>query len=71
MNLHLYIKNRSVHPHGCLKGLIDGMILRYYKLNSNNEDFLHCVKKLYQRTIKRGHNKDEIKDMIINATAKV
>lgn len=71
MNLHLYIKNRSTHLHCCLKGIIDRMILRYYKLNSEQKDFLHCVKNLYKRTIKRGNNKDKIKDIIFSETAKV
>ena len=70
-NLHFYILSSSAHPHGCLKGLIEGMVYRYFRLNSNLSDFLHIIGKFFTRLVYRGYKKDNIKEMILDATEKV
>lgn len=37
-SLHLYIPPHSAHPAGCTKGLIFGILRRYYKQNTKIED---------------------------------
>ena len=71
LNLHLYVMNHSNHPNGCLKGLIQGMTFRYYKLNTKIEDFKEMLKKFFQRLVNRGYQKDIVKNLIIEATKKL
>ena len=67
INLHLYILQHSAHPHGCFKGLVEGMIRRYFYLNSDIVDFISMVRKLYTRLINRGHHKSDTKKLIVDA----
>ena len=39
INLYQYITPTSAHPRGMIKGVIHGMILQYWKQNSQKEDF--------------------------------
>jgi len=43
LNLYLYIPPISAHPQSCFKGLITGEIIRYWKLNSNQKDFIYVT----------------------------
>lgn len=55
MHLHLYIPPHSAHPPSMIKSLIFGLLLTYWKQNSDGNDFKEMVKLLYKRLLNRGH----------------
>lgn len=70
LNLYLYIPSSSAHSPGVFKGMIFGLIQKYYKQNTKAEDFQFIVKKLFRRLIARGHKKDIIKPIFLAAMTK-
>ena len=54
MNLYLYIPPHSAHPASCLKGLIYGVLLRYWEQNTDHEDFVKLAGLLFRRLLDRG-----------------
>ena len=70
MNLHLYIPPMSEHPPGCIRGTIFGLIQRYQKQNTLQQDFTYFAGLLYHRTLERGWDRDFIRGLILEATAR-
>ena len=64
MNLYLYLPPASAHPVGCIKGMIFGLIRRYYAQNTYQRDFVHYVRLLYRRLLARGWKSDFIRPLI-------
>lgn len=60
MNLYLYIPPMSAHPPSCFKGLITGELLRYWRQNTNINDFMSILSSFIQRLLQRGHNLDTL-----------
>ena len=60
MNLYLYLCPSSAHPPGVLKGLIFGALRRYWRQNSDINDYKHMVNKLFNHLQDRGHISNEI-----------
>ena len=67
LSLHLYIPPSSAHPPSCMKGLIYGMLIRYWRLNTTTEDYMLYVKKFFARLIYRGHDVEKIHTLFIAA----
>jgi len=63
LNLYLYLPPHSCHPPGMLKGLIYGMIYRFYRLSTNPEDALVNVKNLLLRLSRRGYSAKMLENM--------
>ena len=60
MNLYLYIPPMSAHPPSCFKGFITGEVLRYWRQNTNINDFMSILSSFIQRLLQRGHNLDTL-----------
>ena len=68
MNLHLFLPPLSAHPTSCIKGLIVGNILQYWKQN-NAKEFISCTADFIQQLINRGHSMKLITPHLHNAAA--
>ena len=55
-SLHLYIPPTSAHSPANYRGLIDGMLIRYWRLNSLAADFRMSVRSFYDRMRAAGHD---------------
>ena len=59
MNLYAYVPYSSAHPPGMLRGLVISQLKRYWKQNTEIEDYQKYAALLYQRLRNRGyHHKD-------------
>jgi len=67
MNLYLYLPACSAHPPGMLKALVHGVLGRYYRHNSNREDFNNYKDLFYNRLLARGYSKEQL-DPTFNTT---
>jgi hypothetical protein len=65
LNLYLYIPPSSAYPPGCLKGLINGELCRYWIQNPNSQDFQSIVSKFITRLLDRGHTLDSLTPILI------
>ena len=71
MNLFLYIPNHSAHTPGLLKSLAYGLISTYKRQNSSQEDFKENVRRLYNRLITRGYEREQLLTLFQDITAKL
>ena len=71
INLYQYITPTSAHPRGMIKGVIHGMILQYWKQNSQKEDFWHICMLFYKRLRARGWDRATIEPIFITAYNKI
>lgn len=71
MNLYLYIPPHSAHPPGMIKGMVYGLLRRYYEQNSEREDFLHIMSLLYKRLIWRGWDQEFLKELFLSSYERV
>ena len=60
LNLYLYIPPISAHPQSCFKGLITGELIRYWKQNSDQKDFINVTQLFIQRLVQRGYKVNDI-----------
>jgi len=65
-NLHLYIEPQSAHPKGVLKSLVFGSILRYWKQNTLNSDFIAISRAFFQHLLNRGYERRALEPMFKN-----
>lgn len=68
MNLYLYIPPLSAHPRSCFKGLIIGVLQRYW-IQNNSSDFKQILVKFITRLTERGHSLQNLTPLIKNAAA--
>ena len=68
LNLYLYIPPHSAHPQSCFKGFITGELLRYWRQNTNSEDYIQITSSFIQRLLQRGHSLNDILPLIQAAT---
>lgn len=71
MNLFLYIPSHSAHPPGVIKSLIFGLLSTYHKQNTLPNDFIHFSSLLFNRLLARGHQRDTIKPIFMEAAKKL
>ena len=71
MNLFLYITPNSAHPPGLIKSLVFGLLLTYYKQNTNATDFLRMTSLLFQRLLNRGHLHNNLSEIFMSAITKI
>jgi hypothetical protein len=71
MNLYLYLCPSSAHPLGVLKGLIFGALRRYWRQNSDINDYQHMVHKLFDHLRDRGHLEEDISPIFHEAARRL
>ncbi len=67
LNLYLYLPSTSCHPRGVLKGLIHGMMLRFFRLSSDPMTAQADVRRLLQRLVARGYAPRELNHIMKDA----
>ncbi|KAJ0390861.1 hypothetical protein ATCC90586_011374 [Pythium insidiosum] len=71
LNLYLYIAAQSAHRPGVLKGLIIGIVQKYYRQNTRTEDFQSQVRAFFKRLAARGYNSTQLRDHFREAIERV
>ena len=66
-----YIPGNSAHPAGLAKGLVCGLMERYWKQNSYKRDFQKFVSLLFERLIARSHKREDTVKVFKWASAKI
>ena len=65
--LHQYIPPSSEHSPATRKGLIYGMLIRYWNHNSDPADYRHFVGKFFNRIVASGHHPEYLKQKFLAA----
>lgn len=71
MNLYLYLPPASAHSPSIIKGMIFGLMSRYYAQNTHREDYIYFVTLLYRRLLDRGWKREDIYQIFIDASTKI
>ena len=71
MNRFLYIPAHSAHPQGVTKSLIYGLLSTYFRQNSRRQDFYAIVRLLFKRLRARGHQRDVLTPIFLNAVSNI
>ena len=71
MNRFLYIPAHSAHPPGVFKSLIFGLLNTYFRQNSRSQDFHTIVRKLFLRLLARGHQRDDLTPLFLQAVTTI
>ena len=71
MNLYLYIPPHSAHPPGTIKGMVYGLLRRYYEQNSLREDFLNIMSLLFRRLVERGWDPKFLQDLFLSSYERI
>jgi hypothetical protein len=71
MNLYLYIPPHSAHPPGTIKGMVYGLLRRYYEQNSLREDFLTIMSLLFRRLVERGWDPKFLQDLFLSSYERI
>jgi hypothetical protein len=66
-NPYLYITPYSAHPPGMIKGVVFGVVKRYFEQNSEQSDFIFFTNLFFQRLCARGWDSSYIKPIFIDA----
>ena len=61
----------SANPPSCLKGLINGELLRYWRQNRNPNHFQTIVSKFIIRLLDRGHTLQSLTPLLMQATTRI
>jgi hypothetical protein len=67
LNLHMHLLPLSAHPPGILRGLIFGMILRFYRLTSDPTQCEKMAKTLFGHLLARDYSPDSIRPVFHQA----
>ncbi len=57
LNLYLYLPPHSCHSPNMTRGIIQGMILRIFRLTSDNTYIQQCIQQFYDRLAARGFSR--------------
>jgi hypothetical protein len=57
LNLYLYLPPHSSHSPNMTRGIIRGMILRIFRLTSDNTNVQQCIQQFYDRLVARGFSR--------------
>ena len=71
LNLHLYLPSHSCHPAGVLKGLIHGMMLRFFRLSSDQKTAEADMRRLLVRLVARGYSPRLLNSVMYGAANKI
>lgn len=71
MNLHLYIPSFSAHSPSVARGLIFGMLRRYWLQNSRTADYQRFAGSFFQHLLDRGYNSDFLDGEFLAAAKKL
>lgn len=71
LNLHLYIPHFSAHAPGVPRGMIYGMLRRFWRQNTRQEDYIKCAENFFLHMKARGYNADYLKQEFIESASKL
>ena len=71
MNLHLYIPAHSAHPPGLLKSLVHGQLYRFWRQNSDINDFEKVTRDFYRHLTDRGYDHETLKQSFTKAAERL
>ena len=71
INLYQYITPNSAHPPGMIKGVVHGLLRRYYRQNTYREDYWKMAMLLYKRLKARGWDRATLGPIFIAAHEKI
>ena len=71
INLYQYIPPSSAHPPEVIRGMIHGMLRRYYNQNSNIDDFWNIAMLFYKRLKERAWDRATLEPIFISAYKKI
>jgi hypothetical protein len=71
LNLYLYPPWSSAHSPATKLGFIYGLILKYKRQNTRQEDFIHVCKLTFDRLLARGYPRDTLRKIFSRALTKV
>ena len=71
MNLYLYIPPKSAHPPGVLKSLIFGNLQRFWRQNTNREDYVLHTSAFFTHLLNRGYEPETLTPIFEEAAAKL
>ena len=71
MNLYLYIPPHSAHPASCFKGLVFGILQRYWQQNTDRADFTKFAGLFFNRLLARGHAENDIAPLFRQAATHI
>jgi hypothetical protein len=70
-NPYLYIPAHSAHTPGLIKGLVYGLLRRYYYQNSKDSDFVHFKNLLFNRLLARGWDRAVLSPIFSTSLEKI
>lgn len=71
LNLHLYIPANSAHPPGVLKGMINGILCRYWMFSSQKQTYIQHTKDFFKRLIDRGYTINALQPLFLQAASRI
>ena len=71
LNLYLYIPPHSAHPPGVQKSLVYGCLQKYWKQNSDVEDYKRITRLFFDRLQTRGHEPSNLRTIFLDAASKL
>ena len=66
MNLYLYLPANSAHPPSIIRGMVVGLLGKYRKQNTLDNDFNIIMNLLYRRLIARGYKRHTLEPLFLN-----
>ena len=66
-NLYLYLPPQSAHPPSCLRGLVVGLLQKYWKQNTTTSAFAAIITQFYRRLRRRGHQPTDLDPLFLEA----
>ena len=71
LNLHLYIPAFSAHSSAMAKGMIYGMLRRFWLQNTQTNDYIGLVRAFYHHLLERGYDHDFLQREFLAAAHKL
>jgi hypothetical protein len=71
LNLHLYIPAFSAHSPNMIRGLVFGMLRRFWLQNAHAEDYIRLTKAFFGYLIERGYSREQLRTLFVEAAQKL